>query len=176
MFHKLVSNLNFSPALIGQLGFYSKRLRKEEATRRIGLIFVALALVVQSFAVFSPPESANAASGNNIIYGGIHDKNDLLRMYDQNSDSAGHNDLQQIYGYFGITRNDIINGSIGSFNSRDQKSTIQSVGRSTYSWQRDPHAIPGTSTTVYSSLTYKFDSLPYTIKYGSTYRALIGHR
>src|SRR5664279_4752185 len=152
MFHKLVSNLNFSPALIGQLGFYSKRLRKEEATRRIGLIFVALALVVQSFAVFSPPESANAASGNNIVYGGIRDKNDLLGMYDRNSDSAGHNDLQQVYGYFGITRQDIVNGSITSINSREQNLQVQSVGRSTYSWQRDPHAIPGTSTVSYTHL------------------------
>ncbi len=176
MFKKLISNLNFSPALVGQLGFYAKRLKKEEATRRVGLIFVALALVVQSFAVFSPPESANATSGNNIIYGGVRDKNDLINIYDRNSDSAGHGDLQQIYSYFGISRQDIINGSISTFNSRDQNSTIQSVGRSTYSWQRDPHAIPGTSTTVYSSLTYKFDSLPYTIKNGSSYRALIGHR
>lgn len=176
MFKKIVSNLHFSPALVGQLGFYAKRLKKEEATRRIGLIFVALALVVQSFAVFSPPESANAASGNNVIYGGIRDKNDLIGMYDRNSDGAGHNDLQQIYTYFGISRQDIINGSVGTFNSRDQNLSILSVGRSTYAWQRDPHAIPGTSTTLYSSLTYKFDSQPYTIRNGSTYRALIGHR
>jgi len=65
MFRKIVSNLTFSPALVGQLGFYAKRLRKEEATRRVGLIFTALALVVQGFAVFTPPESANAASGHN---------------------------------------------------------------------------------------------------------------
>ncbi len=61
MFRKLVSNLAFSPALVGQLGFYAKRLRKEEATRRAGLVFVALALVVQSFSVFSPPESATVS-------------------------------------------------------------------------------------------------------------------
>ena len=62
MFRKIVSNLPFSPALVGQLGFYAKRLRKEETTRRLGLIFVVLALIVQSLAVFQPPESANAAS------------------------------------------------------------------------------------------------------------------
>jgi len=38
MFRKIVSNLPFSPALVGQLGFYAKRLRKEETTRRLGLI------------------------------------------------------------------------------------------------------------------------------------------
>ena len=120
MFRKIVSNLAFSPALVGQLGFYAKRLRKEEATRRVGLIFTALALVVQWFAVFTPPESANASNGNNIIYSGFKDKNDLLAIYDRNKDSAGHTDLQQIYKYFGITRQDIANGSMKSINSRDQ--------------------------------------------------------
>ncbi len=176
MFRKIVSNLAFSPALVGQLGFYAKRLRKEESTRRIGLIFTALALVVQSFAVFTPPESANAASGNSIIYGGVKDKSDLLGIYDRNRDSAGHTDLQQIYSYFGIARQDIANGTVTSFNSRDMNLSIQSVGRSTYSWQRDPHAVPGTDSTVYSSLLYKFDSTSWTIPHGSTYPALIGKR
>ena len=176
MFRKIVSNLAFSPALVGQLGFYAKRLRKEESTRRIGLIFTALALVVQSFAVFSPPESANAASGNNVIYGGVRDKADLLGMYDRNSDSAGHKDLQQIYSYFGISRQDIVNGSITSFNSRDMNLSIQSAGRSTYSWQRSAHAIPGTSTTVYTSLLHNFDSTSWTIPHGSSYPALVGKR
>ena len=62
MFRNIVSNLPFSPALVGQLGFYAKRLRKEEATRRLGLIFTVLALVVQSFAVFQAPEPVNATT------------------------------------------------------------------------------------------------------------------
>src|SRR5687768_12403147 len=136
MFRKIVSNLAFSPALVGQLGFYAKRLRKEETTRRIGLIFTALALVVQSFAIFTPPESANAANGNNIIYGGVKNKSDLLSVYDRNKDSAGHADIQQIYSQFGITRQDIVNGKEASFNSRDFDLKIISVGRSNYSWQR----------------------------------------
>jgi len=62
MFKKIISNLSFSPALVGQLGFYAKRLRKEDATRRLALIFVVLALIVQSLAVFQPAESANASN------------------------------------------------------------------------------------------------------------------
>ncbi len=65
MFRKLVSSLPFSPALVGQLGFYARRLSKEQATRRLGLIFTALALVVQSFTLFSPPEQSYAASPTN---------------------------------------------------------------------------------------------------------------
>lgn len=62
MFRQIVSNLPFSPTLVGQLGFYAKRLKKEEVTRRAGLIMTALALVVQSLTVFTPPEAANAAT------------------------------------------------------------------------------------------------------------------
>lgn len=176
MFRKIVSNLAFSPALVGQLGFYAKRLRQEEATRRIGLIFLALALVVQAFAVFTPPESANAATGNDIIYGGFKTKSELLSIYDRNRDSAGHGDIQQIYSYFGITRQDINNGQMVSFNSRDFNLGIKSVGRSTYAWQRDPRAITGTATTVYESLLYQFDSTSWTKTHGSTYQAVIGKR
>ena len=177
MFRKIVSNLTFSPALVGQLGFYAKRLRKEEATRRIGLIFTALALVVQSFAVFTPPESANAANGNNVIYGGFKSKSELLSIYDRNQDSAGHKDLKQIYSQFGITRSDIAAGTWTSFNSRDFNSTLKSVGRSSsYSWQRTPIKISGTSTTVYESYLYKFDSTSWTLKHGSLYYGVVGKR
>ena len=71
MFRKLVSNLAFSPALITQVGFYARRLRQEEITRRLTVLFVVLAVVVQSLAVFSPPESANASSEQDLIRGGV---------------------------------------------------------------------------------------------------------
>ena len=62
MFKKIVSHLAFSPSLIQELGFYAKRLHKEEITHKTDLILTALALIVQSFAVFQPPEYANAAT------------------------------------------------------------------------------------------------------------------
>jgi hypothetical protein len=51
MFRKLVSNLSFSPALVGQIAFYAKRLKKEETTRRLGLLFTVFALIIQAFVV-----------------------------------------------------------------------------------------------------------------------------
>lgn len=112
MFKKLVSNLPFSPALVGQIGFYARRLKKEEATRRLGLIFTALALVVQSFAVFSPPEPANAAGGgdcsdNAIIRCGAMNIDELRQKYNQNATG----DLQTIFAHYGLTW-DIINHGI----------------------------------------------------------------
>ena len=49
MFKKIVSNLPFHPTLLGDLGYYLKRVRQEEAIRRLGLVFVLLALAVQTF-------------------------------------------------------------------------------------------------------------------------------
>jgi len=115
MFRKIVSNLSFSPALVGQLGFYAKRLKKEETTRRLGLIFVVLALVVQSLAVFQPPESANAASTNDFVPGGLglgsqRSINNFLAPYDQNT-----NNLKDIMNYMGISREQIASAQFSSF-------------------------------------------------------------
>lgn len=102
MFRKLISNVNYSPALVGQLGFYAKRLRREEATRRLGLVFTALALVVQSLAVFQPPEAANAASSADFVRGGVSNVRDFLGHYDRNT-----NNIKKIYNSLGITRAEI---------------------------------------------------------------------
>ena len=107
MFKKIVSQLSFSPALVGQLGFYARRLRKEQTTRRLGLVFVALALVVQSLVVFQPPEAANAASNNDFIIGGLgvgsnRSINKFLEPYDRND-----RHLKDVMNYFGITRAEI---------------------------------------------------------------------
>jgi len=102
MFHKLVSNIAFSPALVGQLGFYAKRLKKEEMTRRLGLGFTVLALIVQSFAVFQPPTAANASSNADFVRGGVSSVSDFLKYYDRNS-----NNIKDIYDSLGITRAEI---------------------------------------------------------------------
>lgn len=121
MFRKIVSNLSFSPALVGQLGFYAKRLRKEEITRRTGLVFVALALVVQCLAVFQPPESANAANPGDFVPGGLglganRSLNNFIAPYDANS-----RHLQDVMNYFGISRAEITSAQFSSFITGTQK-------------------------------------------------------
>ncbi len=54
MFKKIVSNLPFSPALVGQLSLYSKTLKREELTRRLGIIFIASTVIVQSLILLNP--------------------------------------------------------------------------------------------------------------------------
>jgi len=109
MFRKLVSNLAFSPAVITDIGFYARRLRKEEVTRRMSLLFITLAMVMQSLAVFSPPQSANASSEQDIIRGGVTDLNDFVLRYDHNED-----DVKDIYTAIGITRDEIISAKVAT--------------------------------------------------------------
>lgn len=122
MFKKIISNLPFSPALVGQLGFYANRLRKEEATRRIGLVFVVLALIVQSLVVFQPTESANAASPSDMVSGGLglganRSLNNFLRPYDSNTKH-----LKDVMNYVGITREEIAAAQFTSWRAGDKLS------------------------------------------------------
>lgn len=168
MFRKIVSNISFSPALVGQLGFYAKRLRKEEATRRVGLIFTALALVVQSFAVFSPPEPANAASSNDFVRGGVKDLGQFLGYYDSN-----HNGIKDLYTDLGITREELAATKPQSLNSKS----------GVYSWGLNPRfsAAQGEGSYTVGAHTYHYrplqlwDSTSYTKANGSTYEAYVGH-
>ena len=180
MFRKIVSNLAFSPALVGQLGFYARRLKKEEATRRLGLILTALALVVQSLTVFTPPDSANAANGSDFISGGINSKADILDVYDN-----ARSDFKDIMDYAGITRAEIANLKDGAINSKGH-----GTGEDSWkTWSRTPngfsaaeglvkHIVPrqpeGGTSTVFSKPLWRYDSTAYTIANGSTYPAFVG--
>lgn len=179
MFRKLVSNLAFSPALVGQLGFYARRLKKEEATRRLGLIFTALALIVQSLTIFTPPESANAANGSNMIYGGISTKKALLDVYDTH-----RNDYKDIMDYAGITRAELANTKEASINSKGKGTghgSWKTWGRShvfSAAQGEVKHVVPldtGGASTLFSKPLWLYDSTPYTIPNGSTYEAFVGH-
>ncbi|MDK2898900.1 MAG: hypothetical protein PWQ10_87 [Patescibacteria group bacterium] len=153
MFKKIISNLPFSPALIGQLSFYAKRLKKEEITRKLTVFFVILALVVQSLAVFQPPESANASSSNDLVPGGLglgenRSLSNFLAPYDANT-----NKLRDVMNYAGITRDEILSTQFTSFKVGDKLSWGYSP---TFSYeqgerQHDVYSTEGQQvTTVYS--------------------------
>ncbi len=148
MFRKIVSNLPFSPALVGQLGFYANRLRKEEMTRRLGLVFIALTLVIQSLAVFQPPESANASSSTDMVLGGISSIKEFLNAYDSNT-----RHLKDIMNYTGITRAEIKNTEYTSFRT-GEKLSWGLASRFSYAQGERQHSVKDASgkivTTVYS--------------------------
>ena len=163
MFRKLVSNLPFSPALVGQLSFYAKRLRKEEFTRRLGLIFTVLALAVQSLAVFSPPEQALASGDSDIIKGGVSSVSQILTVYD--AGAQGQNDFKDLMDYFGVTRQELasMNTKVVYICSSDH--SIVSFGRQHHYSAAEGelvHNVPtqaGGFSTFYSVPLYRFDSV-----------------
>jgi hypothetical protein len=101
MFRKLISNLPFTPSLVGQVSFYAKRMHQESTIRRAGFLLVALAMFIQMFAIIAPPEKSLAASDNNLI-NGIVNRDSIVNAW-----NADPNDIPLIYGKFGLTLADI---------------------------------------------------------------------
>ncbi|MEI6228603.1 MAG: hypothetical protein WCP11_01080 [Candidatus Saccharibacteria bacterium] len=149
MFKKIVSNLSFSPALIGQLGFYAKRLRKEEITRKLGLFFVILTLIIQSLVIFQPAESANASNQSDMVNGGIGNYLDnFLNPYDANTKH-----IKDVMDYAGITRAEIVTAKLTTFKV-NKKISWGFVSKFSYAQGERQHNITDTGgkrlTTVYS--------------------------
>jgi uncharacterized repeat protein (TIGR01451 family) len=138
MFKKLLSNLPYNPSLIGQVSFYAKRLRGEERIRRLGMVFVALAFIVQMFAFISQPQPTLAESTNDIIRGGFTTKDQAV-LHCLN----GSLDFYEILTYYGLGCDSISNASTVTVNSRDYSSQLDSMGRN----QQGP--------TIYRPLTNK---------------------
>ena len=85
MFTKIVSQLSLSPSAGSQLAFYARRLGQERITRTLSALAAVLVIGLQFATIAAPPTSANAASPNDIIYGGVVSLNDLLNQYDDNA-------------------------------------------------------------------------------------------
>ncbi|MDO4781183.1 MAG: hypothetical protein Q4A34_02235 [Candidatus Saccharibacteria bacterium] len=168
MFRKIVSHLPFSPTLIHELGFYAKRLSKEEATRRMGLIVTALALVVQSFVLFNPPESANASHPSDMVNGGVWDGNALLRAYDRNT-----NNFADLMDTIGITRAEL-------YKATENQQTLSSTSGN-YSWGLTPQfgGTRGEGSYMIKSQrtggTRTFYYRPHHLWGSFTYGAFVGH-
>lgn len=128
MFRKLVSNLPFSPSLINQIGYYSKRLKKEQFTRKFGLIFTVLALIVQSITLISPAKATLAASNNDILFGGGN-KSEIQRAFTTGCDARNRCDIQAIFSAYGINASNLNSARYETINS-SVANNYWSIGRS----------------------------------------------
>lgn len=158
MFKKIISNLSYSPALVWQLGSYAKTIRKEEITRRLGLAFVILTLIVQSLVIFQPPEPANASNPNDMIKGGIGSSlSNLLSSYDSNS-----NHLKDILAYIGITKDELSKTYFTSWNN-DNKITWGLLPHFSYKQGERQYNITDSNgqqiTTVYARPLKLYDNI-----------------
>lgn len=123
MFEKLLSLLPYNPSLTHQLAFYSKRMREEAAIRRIGLVFIVLAFLVQFFAVLNPPQPTIANSTSDLINGGFTLKSQAVADC-----KANLNHYQTILANYGVTCNDVANATSQSIKSTAYNNQLYTLG------------------------------------------------
>jgi len=163
MFKKLVSNLPFSPQIINQLAFYGKRLARENATRRLVVVFSILAMGLQVFSFVVPAERTNASSSNDLVTGGLNrsdPKGHLLQVYD----SGG--DVRALFNEFGIEREHIQRTFIDSLGS---SSDVLSIGRTPHAG--DVATIHAGGTTFYQRPLSVWGSFNSQVLHGSSPRS-----
>lgn len=138
--------------LTRKFGFYTRRLRQEKLTKIVAASMASLALVLQlTVGVFPFTSTPVGATGDdNIIRGGISSKEDLLSMYDSNTDGSGHNDIKDIYTYFGVTRQDIANATVGSYKTNDFQGNLKTLGRTNWPNAGRTTVKVNSTTTVYT--------------------------
>ncbi|HIA92368.1 TPA: DUF11 domain-containing protein [Candidatus Saccharibacteria bacterium] len=180
MFKKIVSNLPYSPSLLSQVGFYIQRLKKENITRKLGLIFAGLTLVVQFLVVVVSPVPSIASDANDLIRGGLRtaggqDLSESAAKDALTSAVYGANatpGLQELFEFYGISREDIASSRETYICSKEEPSAtrgcnnpddrnLRSIGRDRNT--RDPSAdvrftVPGRSESYYHRPLHIWDS------------------
>ncbi len=175
MFKKLLSNLPFNPSLIGQVSFYAKRLHRESALRRAGFVAMALALVLQMFAVFSPPQPSLASSSSDLINGGFSKQSEAVKSCEHDE-----RDYKKILNNYGITCDDVADANTVHISPRDHDSRLHSMGRLSYGTSGEtPVDIDDVGTLYlrhFYSLNYEssYKALTGTTKYGLKFYILYG--
>jgi len=156
-----------------KLGFYGRRLRQEKLTKLIAASTASLALILQLTVGVLPFTSTpvGAVGDDNIIRNGVTSKEQLLSIYDSGSDGAGHNDIKDIYTYFGVSRQDIANATVGSYKTNDFQGTLKTLGRTNWpNAGRTTVNVSSTSTIYTGPFLDNANSTAYTMP------ALIGKR
>jgi uncharacterized repeat protein (TIGR01451 family) len=103
MFRKLVSNLSFSPGVVSQMAFYARRLKRENLTRRLSVVFGVGVLAFQILAVIVPPVASNAAAPNNDIIGYVGSPQAIIDGLNR------YPDARALYDSYGLGDNEILN-------------------------------------------------------------------
>ncbi len=167
MFNKLLANLPFNPSLINQISFYGKRLRQESSVRRLGLVFIALALMLQFFIVLSPSQPSLAVSSNDLVNGGFKTQSQAVQDCQSPSQDYG-----KILAFYNINCTNVANASSVWMRSTDYNKQLFSMGRISYGKAGEqPVNIPGTNDgqPLYLRYLWSWDTGAY-----SSYQALSG--
>jgi uncharacterized repeat protein (TIGR01451 family) len=161
MFEKLISLLPYNPSMVHQLAFYGRRMREESSIRRIGLFFIAMAFLVQFFAVLSPAQSTVADSTNDLVNGGFSSAAEAANDCRSNIENYG-----TILANYGISCAKVASAPTITIQSTEFNRQLFSMGRLPYGIAGEtPVTIAG--TTYYARYLWGWDTGP-----ASTYQAL----
>ena len=82
LFREFFTNLALGqPSAKNKLSFYIRRLGKEAGVRKLAAVMVVLVTLFQTLTFIFPPKPSNAASSNDIIYGGFSRRSQLYDIY-----------------------------------------------------------------------------------------------
>jgi uncharacterized repeat protein (TIGR01451 family) len=166
MLNKLLANLPFNPSLMDQVAFYGKRVRAESSVRRIGLVFVVLALIVQMFAVISPARSSADSSPNDLINGGVTQAS-AVAACQNNIISDGSVGYGTILNTYGISCADVAAGSVVSLRSTDDSRQLFSMGHTPENLAGETPVTITPNNTLFWRYLWAWDTGAY-----STYTAI----
>lgn len=173
MFRKLITNLSFSPSLIGEVALFAKRLKREKRLRLIGVLAIVVAVILNTITVLYPPESTNTASDHDMIYGGIESTEQLLSKYDTNESN-----IKDIFEAFSISRNDIASLSAGTITSAHDTaiaaSRVSSASQVDGEQKMVYNKASGGSGTLYFSPIKLWNTTAQLIPAQQSYPALVG--
>lgn len=130
MFPQIIQALSVSPQAISHLTFYARRLARERVTRKLSITSALLLVVLQLATIIAPADASNTGSTNDIIFGGFSSQQQLVN--DCHNGAGGQYSsaaqLQAIYGYFGVTCDDIARGHVATINSVTTAQPLISIG------------------------------------------------
>lgn len=156
-----------------------RRMRRESAVRRVGLVFIVLTMIVQFTAVIAPPSaSLQASPGNDLISGGFQTKDQAV-LHCLNSSI----DYGTILRYYGIGCDDIANSSVINLPASAYGNKLFSMGRIAYGKAGEtPVSIPNANNGNALYLRYlsswggsvNYKALQGRTKYGQSFFILFG--
>jgi len=123
MFRRIINNLAVNPSSLNQFVFYSKRLKKEQSIRTIGVVLMIMSLFVQLIAAAIPAEKSFAAGANDIVQTEIRNLDHLVSICKTNAQ------VRAIYARFGANCDQIATA---------KQKTISASGANYWSIGRNP--------------------------------------
>jgi hypothetical protein len=122
MLKQLTSAIAYSPSLVDEVIEQENLAKKRLRANSVALIFVFLALLSQGV-LLTATTSNSRGTPNDIVYGGLTDKNTA------HTHCLRQRDFQDVLAYYQITCEQLVRGSLTTLNSDDYSGYLSSIGR-----------------------------------------------